>query len=186
MAFWRHSICSAAIYRARASKVGGVDVEEAFVSGMLHDVGKLLLDRYAPDLLQRIVQGAWTRKCSFLEAERSEADADHAALGALLLERWRLAPAVCEWVRDHHAEDAPAGGGASDSLRAAISHFSDYLCKVKGVVASGSHDVAHLNRSTWERLGLEKRDIPDVIEKVNREIETLDTFMSLAPSAARA
>ncbi len=172
--FWRHSIGSAVIYQTLAAKIGGIDPESAFICGLLHDIGKLVLDRYAPNELRAILQCAEERKYSFLDAEREMVDLDHAHLGGWLLEKWRLPEDVVRWVSRHHSLQP------EDGVRIGISHFADYLCKVKGISASGTHDEAHLDRVIWERLGLQKQDLPQVIEGVNRELVSADEFLLVA------
>ncbi|MBI4229792.1 MAG: HDOD domain-containing protein [Planctomycetes bacterium] len=172
--FWRHSIGSAVIYQALSAKVGGIDPESAFICGLLHDIGKLVLDRYAPNELRAVLQRAEERRCSFLDAEVDIVDTDHAHLGGWLLEKWRLSEDVVRWVSRHHSMQS------EDGVRVAISHFADYLCKVKGISASGTHDEAHLDRAIWNRLGLQKQDLPTVIEGVNKELASADEFLLVA------
>ncbi len=99
--FWSHSRLVAELARAFAERLGREDREEAYLAGLLHDIGQLLLldglgARYAALL-------AWSRDEDFLiSLERPELGTDHAAAGAALIDRWRLPAFVADAVLFHH------------------------------------------------------------------------------------
>ena len=112
-AFWRHSLGVAELARALAVRLNRADVEEAYLAGLLHDVGQLLLlggagERYGPLV-------AWSsNENALLSLERSELGTDHAAVGAWLLDQWHLSSFMADAVLFHHC--APAEIGAADTL----------------------------------------------------------------------
>jgi len=103
--FKRHSIACATVARlliklTRSSDVGMQD--RAFIAGLLHDMGKLLLATYLPEKFQRAIEIAEENQWSLLKAERSLYDTDHAEIGAMLAEWWSLPPFLVEAIRSHH------------------------------------------------------------------------------------
>ncbi len=175
--FWRHSVGSACIYRVLARKVQGVDPETAFVAGLLHDIGKLVLDQYAPEELAAILAEAEKRQCAFVDAERALFGADHSIIGGQLADRWGFPDVLASWIKQHHT-----AGLEEKDPRIAISVFSDYLVKVKGIAASGSFDPAILNKAAWTCLKLEKTDLPPIIVEVNQEIKLADEMLAIGMS----
>lgn len=99
--FWRHSLQVAAIARAIAVRLDRDDGEEAYLAGLLHDLGQLLLlgglsGRYATLL-------AWSRdEAALLALERPELNTDHAAVGAALIDQWQLPSFMADAVLFHH------------------------------------------------------------------------------------
>lgn len=94
-----HGIGAAYLARVVAERAG-VDPDEAFMYGLLHDVGKLVVLKLAADFVRQggaaptdAELGAITRKC-------------HATFGAELLRRWRVPPVLEQPVRHHHAPRA--------------------------------------------------------------------------------
>ena len=83
--------------------------DEAFVSGLLHDVGKIILLANLPDEMQRAAAFSKERKKLDFESEREVLGADHAAIGGYLLGLWGLPVPVVEAVALHHC---PASGTA--------------------------------------------------------------------------
>jgi len=104
--FWMHSMAVGLGARVFASgaPAGGLRPEEAFVSGLLHDVAKLIIDDYLPDQNGERVT---------LEAERTAVGLDHAELAEYMLKLWNLPPTITNAVRDHHkpADDPECTGG---------------------------------------------------------------------------
>ena len=62
------------------------------------------------------------------------------------------------------------------------SGTENYLVKVKGIAASGSHDPAVLSKTAWTCLKLEKADLPPVIAEVNQEIKLADAMLAVGMS----
>ena len=102
---WRHSLSAALAARilgdAAAPEISG----EAFVAGLLHDLGKpiagLIYQRSPPEL---VWEGISTK--ASLDTERSVFGFDHAELGAACLERWNLPESICVAIRYHHQPHA--------------------------------------------------------------------------------
>lgn len=110
--FWSHSLLVAELARGIASRLGREDHEEAYLAGLLHDIGQLLLldgmgARYAALL-------AWSRDEDFLLGlERPELGTDHAAAGAWMIDQWHLPSFIADAVLFHHcsaSEIATADG----------------------------------------------------------------------------
>ena len=112
-----------------------------------------------------------------MDAERSVLTTDHSAIGAWLVQKWGFPDVLVNWVKNHHAP----GLEVQDS-NIAISVFADYLCKVKGIAASGSFEPAVLNKGAWTCLKLDKADLPPIIQEVNEEIKLADDMLAVGMS----
>lgn len=100
---WQHSIKTAVgcEYIAKYMKI--MDVDEAFVIGFLHDLGKIVLNSKEPRLYEKVKQ---TVECNpqthILEAEKTFFGADHCQLGSIMTKRWQLPLVVNNAVKYHH------------------------------------------------------------------------------------
>jgi putative nucleotidyltransferase with HDIG domain len=100
------------------ARAHGADPELCFVAALLRDIGKLAIDVLAgPDALESIAALADTRP--FLAYEREIFGADHAELGAMLAERWRLPAPIVEAVRHHHEPPSEPFSRTTDVVHAA-------------------------------------------------------------------
>lgn len=97
---WQHSLGVATVARMLASHVKPVDADEAFLGGLIHDVGKLVLitvleDQY--DLVSKSLSGE-----NICEEEADRYTMDHAQLGGECSEDWGLPAEICDAVSFHH------------------------------------------------------------------------------------
>ena len=99
---WQHSVAvglTAKGVSVLARRHG--QAETAFLTGLLHDIGKIALDTCFPEayasVLQKVADGAF-----FVEAEREVLGMDHAEAGSLLAAEWSFPQAIIEVIRDHH------------------------------------------------------------------------------------
>ncbi|MEM7678166.1 MAG: HDOD domain-containing protein, partial [Myxococcota bacterium] len=96
---WQHSAATAALSRALAQHLAPTMAEEAFVAGLLHDVGKLI--RCLIQTPNAVFEQEPSTDESLL-TERQRDGFDHAELGAACLEHWNLSDATCSAIRHHH------------------------------------------------------------------------------------
>lgn len=97
--FWCHALMSALIAQHIASELGYPRAEEAYLAGLLHDIGRLALLAAAPEDYAPLFDDD---EETLLAQERSRFGLTHAEAGGWLAERWRLAPLFCDSVRYHH------------------------------------------------------------------------------------
>lgn len=101
--FWYHSLTNALLAQNIAITTGYSDPAEAYLTGLLHDIGKLLLwmtfpGKYAPLLLKGV--RCHNGRLTFLEEEKLHIN--HCSAGAWLCEQWRLPPLLVDAIRYHH------------------------------------------------------------------------------------
>jgi len=173
--FWKHSIACACVARLVARKQKGLDPETAFSGGLLHDIGKLVLDHYVPADVEEIVKRAELDKSSFLDAERKILDTDHAEIGRWVTEKWGLPKELVSAIGYHHDL-----AGAPTPELVAVIQFSNYLAKLKGIAASGSFEPHELPKEVWSLLDVDKSDLPELVSTINQEITAASSWLEVA------
>ena len=98
---WSHSLETAALASELAGQAPGLDPAEAFLAGLLHDLGRLLL-LASPEPPLALYSELTARGCPPVAAELALCGEDHASIGARALARWGLAGSIVEAVRGHH------------------------------------------------------------------------------------
>lgn len=101
--FWHHSFLNALLAQRIAVATGYPDPSEAYLIGLLHDIGKLLLwmafpGKYAPLLLKGV--RCHNGRLAFLEEEKLHVN--HCIAGAWLCEQWCLPTLFADAIRYHH------------------------------------------------------------------------------------
>lgn len=120
---WNHAVVTASLARYVAEHVRYPGLEEAYVAGLLHDIGKLVLDQYVTagyTALQELMQ---KRQLRLWQAEEEVFGLDHGAVGGLLAARWQFPLPLVDAIRCHHW---PSFSRARPEL-AAVVNLADAL-----------------------------------------------------------
>lgn len=160
-AFWKHGIAAALCARVLARRVG-VPEEEAFIGGLLHDIGRVALVTCFPRHMAAVAAYRRERDCPPIDAERAVLGIDHAEVGRLLAERWRFPPALCAAIGCHHAPPA-------DAYRAlpGILHLANVIASALDVGGEADALVPCPDPACWEAAALSA----DESERLFAEVE---------------
>jgi HD-like signal output (HDOD) protein len=155
-ALWRHSMTVASSAKEIVALEGGGQsaMDFAFVAGLLHDVGKIVLAVNLPDRYQRVAEAAEKLKLSDVEAERRIFSVTHAEIGAYLLGIWGLQDPLVEAVCFHHNPDASPNLAFSPLMAVHVANGCYGEALVGGTVANCTKlDINYLNKvGRGERL----------------------------------
>ncbi len=172
-AFLLHSLSAAIVAKIIARKLKIPDREEFdfFLSGLLHDFGKIVFARYMPREFRQALLLVKEDGLRLSEAEQRMFATDHAQIGALLGEKWNLPVHVIACIRDHHCQDRE-GSMIVDAVSAA-----NQISKERKAGFGGDRAVEKLPVRILERLG---PDMPAVISSlgdINAEMEKAMIFI---------
>jgi len=145
-----HAIGTAYLARLVAERVG-VDPDEAFMCGLLHDLGKLLLLKLARDFLKIGAPTPSTQEMDTVCRDR------HPEIGARLLRQWQLPEALENPVRYHHD---PAAASAAHNQGAAVAYMANRLSHRYGF-GCPREDAELLEDPICTRLGLNETWLAD-------------------------
>jgi len=101
--FWRHSLLAANAASAIAKRCMIPNTEICFMGGLLHDIGRLVLDTNLPAEYKQVEALVKNEKNSPIEAERRIFDTDHAEVGAWMAEQWQLPSELVQSIGFHHS-----------------------------------------------------------------------------------
>lgn len=147
--------------------------EGAFVAGLLHDVGKLLLAIGLPREYSMVLRLREAGDGDWAERERQVIGTDHADLSGAALERWNLPAAIQRAVRFHHAPEL-ASGGRLDLAHAV--HAANLLAADLGhsMLPSGVEPFQTASLAI-QTMGVEEA-LPRLLERFRTEFELIRTF----------
>ncbi len=100
--FWERSLATAVAARQLMTRCDASCAEEAFIAGLLGNLGEMLLALSFPERMREVDQQVAVHGLPRLEAERTLIGVDHAEVGAEAARRWRLPPQIAQPVRYHH------------------------------------------------------------------------------------
>ena len=166
-AFWQHSIGCGLIARYLGNRIGCERDEQGFIAGVIHDIGKVVLDKYFHDELADITRHVKERGISFYSAELEVIGTTHAEIGAHLAENWKLPENLVAVVGEHHQFDP----GSDHAILTALIQLSDMLVRKYKVGSGGDDLVPEVDPLIWQTLNLDPSDLDAMGEELQIEIE---------------
>lgn len=173
--FWVHCIGVGVAANSLAVRKGLPQAEDAFMAGLLHDVGKVVFHVYARAEYADVFRRVKERDCLILDAEREVLGMTHAEVGALLLDSWHIPEHLVEVVKLHHEPD----GASSHPELAAAVHLGDILTRALLVGNPGDSRIPRASHEAWGRLGLELGELDAVCRAIAEEMRKVDAFVEL-------
>jgi HD-like signal output (HDOD) protein len=170
--FWLHAIGTATAARLVSERRGRQE-ESYFVCGLLHDIGKLLLGRHLAKVYGELIAQAQSERRALHELEAARFGLDHAEVGRLMLERWRLPEGITSGLRHHHAWE----GNGEVPEAALVVALADNLCHEAGIGASGTPHLG-LDHHLGARLGFGGADLLEMAQELAASSEKIEGFFS--------
>lgn len=170
--FQRHSLACGLTARILGAQKNLRQTEQLFVSGLLHDLGRLILYIYFPEESIAVLrQAADTRQLLHVE-ETELLGCDHADIGKFLTNHWKLPLLLENNVAFHHWPSK-----SPDPVSAAIVHLADILVHAVGIGSSGEVFVPPLDEQAWMELKLAPSCFESVIKQAGHQFRALENIL---------
>ena len=127
-----HSVATGMFLELLSDLVPLEDAEDAFLAGLFHDVGKLVIAVALPEQYETILTTAAVTSETILESERRVLETDHAELSALAVDYWGLDESIRSAAAYHHDPAQSPGASGKISLALAVSKV-DALVNAAGM-----------------------------------------------------
>jgi HD-like signal output (HDOD) protein len=152
-ALWQHGLQTAGFAKCLAQAHSApLKVEDAaFIAGLMHDIGKLLLAANKPETYENVLTRAAEREETFQEAEMAVYQADHGELGGYLLGLWGIPDEVLQAVAYHHA---PRQGRDKGVTALTLVHVANAFSNQGADLAEADFDRMGLDRDYLEAAGV--------------------------------
>ena len=165
--FWEHSIAVACISKVLAEDRRLQFREEAFVAGLLHDVGKLIEKNYFSSDFDQICVTAEDEDLSWFEAEKKLFPIHHGTIGKTVFRSWKFSPNVVDAVQFHHRP----GASSSAPVLTALVHVADFMAYELGYGAPGARGPRVCEQVALDILGMTLVETLEYHERIGEEME---------------
>lgn len=160
--FWQHSVATAIAAQLVAGECGG-DQDLAFTSGLLHDIGKMVLAESLEHIYGKLLEEADTGRQTITAAENKLLGVNHADIGGRLLERWKFPENLVAGVSRHHC---PLQAGEHVKLASQV-YIADMIVHFLGMEHGGSFPLDMSQRNEClQVLGLRLDSVPPLMIQV--------------------
>lgn len=180
--FWLHNVLVARLSEKVASVLRQPTGME-YLAGLLHDIGKLMIEHYFPQEFDLIVLRAASRKCHHATVEREVLGLDHTQIGAAICDCLQVHAHVMKAVQFHHdplsvkhASDAAGDGG----FLAACVSLGDQLANAATTTAQRQIDERIEKSSEWiflNQLATPRKLDLKIATEIARAREELEAFL---------
>jgi len=175
---WGHSLSAGmgAEYLTEIEGYGDFQPSIAFTAGLLHDIGKLVLNqiltpKWRAEIRNHISGEGYTR----VEAEKIVLGADHAEIGASLMQKWGLPEIIIEAVANHHAPIIEPVVQLS-----AVVYLADCAAHLAGPTIGGSDAFAlRPGPCVAELLGLKQDRLEQMVASLHGAMKAANQFLSV-------
>jgi putative nucleotidyltransferase with HDIG domain len=175
---WSHSLSTGmgAEYLTAIESYGEFPPPMAFTAGLLHDIGKLVLNQIlTPKIRAAIRERISTDALTRVEAERMVLGVDHAEIGACLLQKWALPEIIVEAVANHHCPVARPVVQLS-----AVVYLSNCVAHLGGPAPGSDAFPLRPSKGTAEWLGMDMAKVEQLIVGVHGAMKAVNQFLSIA------
>ena len=160
-AFWEHSFGVGMVSKVIARKVGYQDLEKAYISGIIHDLGEVFLSNYLREPFQEVLDKIKNHPIKLVDAEAEMLGTTHCEIGLCIARRWNFPDVYCEVISCHHH---PAEA-TIDPVLCAIVNLADLFCTVR--------ELNYGDRQ-WVSFNLNEEEAWTILKKESPALAQLD------------
>ncbi len=167
---WQHSISCATCARVIAQRIKYKDCEEAYIAGLLLDIGKIILSSYAEDQFDQIIEKTKDNKTPYNVAEQEILGFDHPKIGGRIIKKWNLPPILIEAVQYHHQPDK----AKTNKTLTYIVHLADTISDMLGIGLGSDGLMYVFEEKTLDILGISKEDVESIMSELADKMQSLE------------
>lgn len=171
--FLEHNLACGIIARILAAHSNMAQTEQLFVSGMLHDIGRLVLYKYFPLYAKLTIMEAEQSAIALLKAEQKILGCSHAHLGKKLLNKWKLPLSLVDNVFYHHNPSSSPNPALAVTIQ-----IADMIVHGLGFGNSAEQVIPSFDTKAWERVNLPLSAFNSIIKQAEHQVETFRDLMN--------
>ena len=190
--FWKHCIavgCASELLAIELKnnwgKSAGVEPAEAFVAGLLHDIGKMALDAALPKSFARVVDAADMIRGNIGDVERNVIGIDHNIVGKRLAEKWQLPVSLRDAIWLHGQLPAALPPSVRNDRLVNLVTLGDLIVREQHLGYSGNYTFPIPRAMLLDSLGLLPAQLENVNAKLVDQVETRARSLGLASQEAQ-
>ncbi|MCP4337302.1 MAG: HDOD domain-containing protein [Desulfobulbaceae bacterium] len=176
--FWQKSLASAVTAKLILENVKGADTDEVFVSGLLQNIGELILARSFPVEYDRVLQAVEENQQDILSAQEAVFGMNHTLVGTEVAKRWGFPEVLLLPIQYHHHPDEYTGKNKAIRSTVRAVYLSDLLVNV---LFSDKPELYHkqFRKEAGKLLGLTSENIENILNQVHVKVKEAGAYFNL-------
>lgn len=169
--FWRHSIGAAEAARLIARHIKYPNMDEAYLIGLIHDIGKVVLDNYFPSEYALVGKYVQEHECSIMDAEIAILGFDHCAVGGWLAEQWKFPHQIKAGIEYHHNLKSLSNGYL---IEPALAQLADTIVRRVKFGSGGNPTIPVLEKQVFSLKNLSIDSVETLVNRFQEELERIE------------
>lgn len=166
---WEHSLAAAIGSKLIAGRINPALANDAYTAGLIHDIGKIILDDYILEQKDAIFAFMEAEEKTFLDAESHFFNLNHAQIAGEVCNKWNFPESIRTAIHSHHG---PSQSQSNDL--AFILHLADYIARLNGIGYDDDDFLYEMEKGTLSHLGLKQADVSEFGLKVADIVDKMD------------
>lgn len=162
---WEHSLGVSLAASLLAVETQMIAPEEAMVGGLIHDMGKIVLNNSVPETYSLIIERVYEEGLSSIKAEDEMLGFNHCNVGGLIARKWKLPKSLEAVIEYHHAEQFPPFEDQNSETLCQIVRIADAICLHLGI---GLRAVVNPDTVGFEHIGMTASQFNELMDRVRR------------------
>lgn len=178
--FWQHCLTVATLCRALAERLNYPDTEEAYIAGLLHDIGKIVTETYGRVTYSDFLGQADNQEGLLIDIEQKLIGLSHNDIGAYVCQQWGLPENVVLALKLHHHRFAHLPLNLQQQQLIAMVSLADFISWLLG---AGSVRIARnsiLQPEVERLIPLKEINLQELIGAANNEIKDISEFYNFS------
>ena len=176
---WEHSSGAGLAARIIAKETRAASEEEAFLGGLFHDIGKIIMNSMNARQFQDVMQRCYNDGLSFEEAERQVFSYTHSEVGGLVIKKWNFPDMLMHAVLNHHSFNFGEEPDITQVKLTCVVGLADMFCHKVGIgIREPEDELDILHTVPAEKLGLTEQRLENLLELFSKAYEKDKSFFN--------
>ncbi|HUO10019.1 MAG TPA: HDOD domain-containing protein [Phycisphaerae bacterium] len=172
---WTHSIAVGVFSKMIVTKLNNTLPDEAFLAGLIHDMGILVELQAFREPLVEIAERSTKEEVRYIDIETQIIGVDHQALGAGLTTKWKF-PRSFQYVTGHHHN--PIALAPECRWLACVIHVADHICCREGLGYSLTCKGEAMDPAVLTELNLSTETVEDLVKSLPEAMKETESLLS--------
>ncbi len=183
--YWIHALGVGLAAQMIAERLTGAQTQDAFLGGLLHDIGKIVFDDHLNAEYQQVIRQAGADAKRMCEVEQAIFELNHAALGARVAEKWSLPESVIAAIAGHHRPWSVPAEGRPTIDAAGLAALGNSLVKAMGLGHGGDVFVDDLPADVWTTALGSLDSVPKYCQQLTSELGEFVELLDIGAQQAQ-
>lgn len=173
---WAHSLGVAASARCIAKRIIPHESEEAFIAGIIHDIGKLVVYQYFNETHSHILAAIAEKDTLYSKVEKNILPISHSEIGYRVAKVWKLPDNLADAVLYHHN---PTNAPKQNKTIVEIIHVADVFARSLQLGSGWDDKIPRLDEKSFSNLGFHSKDVDGLLKASLAEYNNANIFTDL-------